>query len=299
MKFVSANDGVFRAKYTVRKKPRRTVAEMQFAFGEARHMAEQSRHGVATTLRVFEALAQNHVAAALTVHWPRLGELLQSRTKAFHSDERIGMKFRIAARQPAAIGVLRRRLVSKRREWKDLGAGFSPSLDEMWIDEAESLIARQRDTLSRRRNGPRPRRRRDGERHGVCDNGLEIEMPLRHGGKAINQRGKIGMLAGLNKTEMALRQRHRCIARNGAEDRNTECCNGFTHEHTVPLATDTIENNASDAHRRIVGRKTSYQSRGRLRLARDVEHEHGRHAEMRGEIGGRTAPAARRIGAIE
>ena len=45
---------------------------MQFALGEARRVAEQAGHGVVPARGVFEAFAQNHVAAALAVHRPRL-----------------------------------------------------------------------------------------------------------------------------------------------------------------------------------------------------------------------------------
>ena len=63
------------------------------------------------------------------------------------------MQFRITARKPAQIAIGRRRLVGQWREGDDLGAGRSPALHEMRIDERERRVARKRDALSRRR-GP-------------------------------------------------------------------------------------------------------------------------------------------------
>ena len=52
-------------------------------------------------------------------------------------------------------------------------------------------------------------------------------------------------------------------------------------------------------HRRIVRGKAAHDGRRRLRLPRHVEDEDDRQAEMRGEIGGRAAPAVRPGGAVE
>ena len=57
----------------------------------------------------------------------------------------------------------------------------------------------------------------------------------------------------------------------------------------MPFAGDAVENHAGDPHRRIVRGKASHQGRGRLRLPRDIEHQHDRQAEMRSEVGGRAA----------
>ena len=60
------------------------------------------------------------------------------------------MELRIAARQPDEVGVGRRRFVGKRREGHDFGAGGTPALDEMRIDEGEGAVAREGDALRRR-----------------------------------------------------------------------------------------------------------------------------------------------------
>ena len=67
----------------------------------------------------------------------------------------------------------------------------------------------------------------------------------------------------------------------------------------MAFAADAIEDDAGDAHRRIVRRKTAHECGRRLRLPRHVEHEDDRQAKMRGEIGGGAAPAGLRRGAVE
>src|SRR5208283_1889502 len=151
MEFMAAYDRSAAAENTIRQKPRGAVAEMQLAAGEARCMAEQSGHGVALPRRILKALAEHHVAAALAVHGARLGKAPQPFGKSPRDGELIGMQLRISAGQPAAIGTLGRRLVGERRKCKNLGAGATPRLDEVRINEAEGLIARQRNALAGRR----------------------------------------------------------------------------------------------------------------------------------------------------
>ena len=74
MKLMAAYDRAFAADDGVGEKLRGAIAEMQFALGEARGVAEQAGHGVRTAFCIFETLAQNHVAAALAVHRPCCGE---------------------------------------------------------------------------------------------------------------------------------------------------------------------------------------------------------------------------------
>ena len=50
-------------------------------------------------------------------------EALQAVGEISRGGEACGMQFRIAAGQPAAIGIVRRRFVGERREGQDLGAG--------------------------------------------------------------------------------------------------------------------------------------------------------------------------------
>ena len=105
MEFVAANERAAPAERSVGEKPHDAVAEMQLAFGEARRMPEQTGHGVALAGRVFQAFAQNHVAAAFAVDRPRFGKPPQVPMEMSRRGEHIGVQFRIAAGQPAAIGV--------------------------------------------------------------------------------------------------------------------------------------------------------------------------------------------------
>ena len=167
----------------------------------------------------------------------------------------------------------------------------------MRIDEAEGLILRQRDPLAGRRHRRRLRSSiaacGDREWRGARHDGVEIEMALGHRGEAIDQGFEIGVLAGLHEAEMALGQCERRLVRHGADDGNNERADRFGDDCAVPFAADTIQDDAGDAHGRIVRGKTSHDSRGRLHLARNIEHQHDRQAEMRGEIGGGAAPAGR------
>ncbi len=61
-------------------------------------------------------------------------------------------------------------------------------------------------------------------------------MALGHRGEAIDQRGKIGMLAGLHQAEMAFRQRQRRLARHGAEHGNAERGDRVGDQRAVPFA---------------------------------------------------------------
>ena len=139
----------------------------------------------------------------------------------------------------------------------------------------------------------------DAKRRGIGDQRIQIEMPLGHRGEALDQRGEIGVLAGLHEAEMAFRQSERRLARHRAEHRNAERGDRVGDQRAVLFAGRAIENDAGDAHRGIVRGKTPHHGRRRLRLPRYIEHQHDRKAEMRGEIGGRAAAARDAAGAVE
>src|SRR6202030_4223486 len=115
--------------------------------------AEQGGHGMRLSCRILQALAQNHVTTALAVYRPRLCKASQSIAKTSRGSKRFSVKLRIAARQPAAVGAIRRGLVGKRREQQNLGAGVAPRRKDMRVDATERPIVRQRDALSGRRDG--------------------------------------------------------------------------------------------------------------------------------------------------
>ncbi len=61
-------------------------------------------------------------------------------------------------------------------------------------------------------------------------------MAFGHRGEAIDQRGKIGMFAGLHQAEMTLRQSERRIARQRAENRHAERGDGIGDQRAMLLA---------------------------------------------------------------
>src|SRR5262249_38123280 len=124
------------AERAVMHELRLAIAKMQLALGKARGMAKQPSHGVADAIGVFQPLAQYHVAAALAVHGPRGGELREAAAKLLRRGKRPRLQLGIAAGQPAAVAACRRRLIGKRRERDDLGAGASPAVENVRIDES-------------------------------------------------------------------------------------------------------------------------------------------------------------------
>ena len=123
----------------------------------------------------------------------------------------------------------------------------------MRIDEAERAVVRQRNALAgRRQSGRSVIRSDDTKRRGLGDHRIQIEMALGHRGKTIDQRGKIGMLAGLHQAEMTFRQSERRLARHRAENRNAERRDGVGDQRAVFFACHAIEDHAGDPHRRVM-----------------------------------------------
>ena len=151
MEFVAADDGAAAAENSVGEKPRSAIAEMQLALGEARRSGRAIRSWRGAD-RPCPRCFRPKPCSRRTRHAPDASRRnAATPRKISRSGERLGVQFRIAARQPAAVGVFRRRLVGERREWQNLGAGITPSVDRMWIDEAEGAVAGERDALAGRR----------------------------------------------------------------------------------------------------------------------------------------------------
>src|SRR5215831_7682136 len=108
---------------------------------------------MAGALRIFKALAEDHVAAAFAMHVSRSGKSRKAPAEASRGGERAGMKLGITARQPAAIAVVRRRLVGQRRESDNFGASAPPSVNKVRIDKAERCIGSECDALAGRQQG--------------------------------------------------------------------------------------------------------------------------------------------------
>ena len=146
----------------------------------------------------------------------------------------------------------------------------------------------------------RSRRRKLGSRREPADR-VEIEMACGDFGEPREPLREVAMLVCLHQTEMPLGQDEIGGARDRAEDGNAERGDGVGHELHMPLAAGAIEHDAADPHLGVVGGESAHQGRRRLRLARNVDDEHDRQAETRGEIRGGAAcggarPECRRTG---
>jgi len=73
----------------------------------------------------------------------------------------------------------------------------------------------------------------------------------------VQSRIETGGFTGLHEAEMALRQRQRRIAGQGAEYGNAARGNGVGDEHAVAFAGDAVQDHAGDLHRRVVGGKAA------------------------------------------
>src|SRR5579871_4026704 len=119
MEFMSAYRAAGPAERPVGEKSRFAITEMQLARSEARCVSEQADHTVPYPLRVLEAFAEHHVAAAFPVHRACHGKSPQPILEPLGIRQRTCVKLRIAAGQPAGIAVRRWRFVGKRREGND------------------------------------------------------------------------------------------------------------------------------------------------------------------------------------
>ena len=123
--------------------------------------------------KVAEGLARERIDAAVITSPDSIAWLLNIR-----GGELPRMKLGIAAREPARVAVLRRRLVGKRRERHDLSACSPPAVEHVRVDEGEGVIACKGDA----RSGWRQRChliglnkvRRDSE----LEDGFDIKMGL-------------------------------------------------------------------------------------------------------------------------
>ena len=96
---------------------------------------------------------------------------------------------------------------------------------------------------------------------------------------------EVGGLAGLDEAEMALGQDEARLPREGAEHRQPDPRQTRLDEAAVARARDLVEDHPRDPDPRIVGGAAERYGGGRLRGARDVEHEEHRPAVARGDVG--------------
>ncbi len=125
---------------------------------------------MASAIGVDQALAEDHVAAALAIDHT-VGPA-QARQETAVAGQPAGMEFRVAAGEKDGVGMAVGRLVGEGREEADCGAGPPPALKHMGIGEPEGHIAGDRDGLAEGRE----RRRRPGTGGECC--GL-IRQPVK------------------------------------------------------------------------------------------------------------------------
>jgi hypothetical protein len=219
VKLVPANDAAGRSDRIVHEQARLAVPQMQLASGEAGRMTKQARHGMAHTIRVLDPFAKHHVAAALAVHQPALGEVREPAPEVLRRRQLTRMQLRITAGQPAHVAFFRRSLVGERGKHRYLGTRALPGLEQMRIDECERRVRGERDALSRRRQRCRAVRCVSLDPRGERGDVVEVQMLFRQVGEPIEATRQVVMLAGLDKAEMPLGQADGVIARQRAHDR--------------------------------------------------------------------------------
>jgi hypothetical protein len=185
---------------------------------------------------------------------PRLGETPQAVGKMARRRQRVGMQFRVSARQPTTVRALWRRFVGQRREWQDLGASIPPGVEHVRVDKAEGPIARQCNALTggRQKTGVAVGTRAQGDWRGSSQDRIKIKVAFGHRSEAVNQRSEIGTLGRLYQAEMPLRQCKRGVAWQRAETGKPERADGIGNERAVAFAGRAIEKDTGNFYGRIM-----------------------------------------------
>ena len=169
----------------------------------------------------------------------------------------------------------------------------------MRVDKAErgircqgNALAGWPDTLAWQRVPPGEGRRAGKER-------VQIQFPFREIGQAVQIGCEFAMLAGLDQSEMALRQRDRGIAHDAAEHGQSGGNDRLARAIAVARAGDAVQHDAADPHLFVVQGKATGNGRGRLGLAGDVQDQEHRQGETRSQVGRRAVPSRLAPDAIE
>ena len=243
-------------------------------------VAEQSRHRVPNAIRILEAL-RRAPCSRRTRRAPAASRRSARRpvAEARGSGEPSGMKLGIAARKPAAVAIIRWRLVGERREGNDLRAGRAAS---------------RRADADRRRRRPRPARARCAEPGGVM---AAAPGPAARCGRAASLQDRIEIdddvrRASARRSSRAARSA--CSAawtsprwRSGsarASSRGERAEHGHAdaprwrrpRQPTMPLAARPCSGSRRRSARRGRASEAEHDRGRRLRLARDVDHEQHR-----------------------
>ena len=93
------------------------------------------------------------------------------------------------------------------------------------------------------------------EGRGQRQDRVEIERRLHDVGEPVEKLVECGVLARLHQAEMALGQRQRRVAQDGADHRHADRGDGVGGQAPMPLAADAVEHDAGDADAGIVAGK--------------------------------------------
>ena len=96
---------------------------------------------------------------------------------------------------------------------------------------------------------------------------------------------KLRGFARLHQAEMAFRQGDIGRTRQAAQHRHAQSLHSPLHQQQMPGAGDAIQHYAGNGDARIIVHAALDDSRRRLRLAADIDHQQHRHAERRRDIG--------------
>src|ERR1700722_7229436 len=147
----------------------------------------------------------------------------------------------------------------------------------MRIDERERRIARERDALPRRPDGGRRRRgRTEVELAGQREHAGAIDMRLDEIGDSLEPRFERLRLPRLHQTQMAFGQRDVLVARQSADNRNTQRLYRLDDEAAMALASDPIDDDAGDFEPLVICRAALDDRGGELGLGGGVEWQDGR-----------------------
>ena len=289
MEFVSQDLRARRAQRASDLQAGAAIAEMHPAVGERRFQRQQARHRMALSGRILHPRAQHHVAPTLTMNGNgALGQRAQPVVKTMRRRQCSRVQLGIAAGQPYRIGSGIGRLVGQRRERQDLRAGRPPAIEQMRIDEGESAILGERDTLAGRIEANRSTVSEPGGLRAAAD-GVEIDRGFDHAGERIESLVDIGRLAGLDEPEMPLRQGEMLVLDDRAEQRNADAREGRRDQRGVARARHAIQDHAGDRNVVAIARATDGDGRRGLGLAGNVQHQHDRPAEQGRQVGRRAA----------
>ncbi len=106
-------------------------------------------------------------------------------------------------------------------------------------------------------------------------------------------------LARLHQPEMAFRQDHARVARQRAENRQSDRLDRVAGQPAMAFRTDLVQHHARDFHARVMGGDAAQNRRRRLRLSRNIMDHHHRPASRGGDVGRGAGAAGRVRGAVE